>query len=579
MSERTPGKHDSIPELMKPSVAGPYVPPTEISTGASRPAPTQPVAPSGSEKDSKPPENKFPASPVLPEPATPPERLPAQTPPPLPVEALAAAAAALGLQKGAGESGATPTATVPAEGKAVDEKERQIDEAFAKRKQDTPTSTEVKSQEKIVGVSEEKQAQGTAKGSSGLSRGPDGKIQIEKLERTERRSQKAKPKVKLESPVADGEGTGKPPRKPFRYGLEIGAVVAALLVVAVGVFVYLSLRETRVQVAITPGDIQLEPEAWIVYDFSDRIEFVKSDLERRRGPFLESIREAEKNLSAARADLAGREARMRLLREALEQDQAELPKVVGDQQAALRELWAQEGPRLDREFEGRQDQVNRAIQARAQQLGLHLEREDDLNAPEVMVNAFRLALYNAKDGIDPTAERQWAEDQLKAWKSYEESFAKRQDAIREKAVALRAEGAPKLEAIQERISARQLEIDALAGEMKEFEDEVARHEKARAALVEEMRGLVEPFIADLEKTPAEYIHARWPIDHGWKIDVRRLDKEPNLPPGEYRLMLRGNRDGEPVWAFKEFLIEEFQTTQIKFAESDFTPIRALLEGR
>ncbi|MFQ3671555.1 MAG: hypothetical protein SNJ84_08875, partial [Verrucomicrobiia bacterium] len=420
------------------------------------------------------------------------------------------------------------------------------------------------------------------KGSSILTRGPDGKIRIEKLERVEKRSQRAKAKVKLESaPVEPGPGptAEKGARKPFRYGLEIGAVLAAILVVLGCVFVFLSLRETRVQVAITPGSVQLEPEAWIVYDFSDRIDFVRGDLDRRRQPFLESIQEAERNLSAARADLAGREARMRLLREALEQDQAEMPKIVAEQQAALRQLWEVEGPRLDREFEARQNEVNRSIAARAEKLGLKLERDDDLEAPEVMVNAFRLALYNAPEGIDPTAERQWAEEQLKGWKQYEEAFAKRQDAIRERALVLRAEGAPKLEAVQERIDARQVEISALAEEMKEFQDEVARHEKTRADLVEEMRGLDGPFVSDLEKAPAEYIHARWPIDNGWKIDVRRLDKDPNLPPGSYRLMLRGNRDGEPVWAFKEFEVEQFQTTRITFSEGDFKSIRSLLEGK
>lgn len=376
-----------------------------------------------------------------------------------------------------------------------------------------------------------------------------------------------------------GLAEGKPARKPFRYGLELGAALAALLVVAAGVLIYLSLRETRVQVAITPGTVQLEPEAWIVYDFSDRIGFVKEDLQRRRQPYLESLKETERNLSAARADLAGREARMRLLREAFEQDREEMPKIVAEQQAALRRLWEEEGPRLDREYEARKNQVNQAIAARAQQLGLRLERDDELDAPEVMVNAFRLALYGAPQTVDTAAERKWAEDQLKAWKDYEDAFGKRQDAIRERAVALRGQGAPRLEEVQERLDARQLEMDALAEEMKEFQDEVERHEKARAALVEEMRGLIGPFVADLEKAPAEYVHARWPIENGWKIDVRRLDKDPNLPPGTYRLMLRGHQDGEPVWAFQEFTVEPFATTQIKFAESDFFPVRSLLETK
>ncbi|GAB4242316.1 MAG: hypothetical protein OHK005_06060 [Candidatus Methylacidiphilales bacterium] len=563
MSERTPGKNDSIPELMKPSVAGPYVPPPQEPLGL------KPKDLNAARKDAP---SLEPTTPVVSKPTEISGVPPTGGPPPIPAEAVKPLVTTKPTTTPQSEpvvkseTQTSAESSSPAE-KDEEKKEKEIEEAFARHK-DGPVGRP----EDRADAGEEK-----PKGSSLITRTADGKIRIEKLERTERRSQRAKAKVTLErvSP-ASGAGT-QPARRPFRYGLEIGAFLAALLVVALGIFIYLSLRETRVQVAITPGDIQLESEAWLVYDFSDRIDFVRADLERRKGPFKESIAEVEKNLSAAKADLAGREARMRLLREAMEQDQAEMPKTVEAQQEALRKLWAEEGPRLDREFDARQEQVNRSIRARAQELGLRLEVEEDLEAPEVYVNAFRLALYNPPKGIDATAERQWAEEQLKAWKAYEESFAERQNAIREQAIALRAEGAPKLEAVQERITARQVEIDALAEEMKEFQEEVARHENTKAGLLEEMQSLSGPFISDLAQTPSEYVHARWPIENGWRIDVRRLDKEPNLPPGSYRLMLRGNRDGEPVWAFKEFTIEEFETTQIKVSEADFTPVRSLLE--
>jgi hypothetical protein len=580
MSDPDSGKKDSIPELMKPSVAGPYVRPKTDGKGIQISLPAKPVEPPKEETppaETPPPvpqgnkateEKPVPDEPTKPSEPVKEELLPSDTPPPgpkgiLPLEVKATESKPVEPQPApVKEKELAPVEKAPVRAEA--EKIKEIEDAFARRKEGTAPGRNDPAPTLTRGD---------------LSKDKDGRLTLAKLERTGRKSQKTKAKVHLEPAKPEGEGAAPKKKFQFRYGWEIGAVLAAIAVIIAGVFIYLGMRETRFKVAVVTDTVQVEPEAWIVYDFSDRIDFIRGDLERRKLPYAESIKEVDASLSAAKADLAGREARLRLLREALEQDQAEIPKIVEEQQAALREIWEKEGPRLDQEYENRKAAINKQIEDRARQIGIKFERNEELDAPEVSVNAFRLGLYNIPEGVDGVAERQWVEEILRQWKVYEEEFTKKQDVIRDKAIALRQAGAPKVEVVQERVDARLVEINQLQEEMKEFVEEVKRHETTKTSITEELAGLVGPFVEDLSKVPVEYIHLRWPLENGRKLDVRRLEKEPALPPGSYQLLIRGHREGEPVWAQKELVIEEFKTTELVFGEKDFVKIRSFLEDK
>ncbi|MFQ3671067.1 MAG: hypothetical protein SNJ84_06380, partial [Verrucomicrobiia bacterium] len=174
MFDRKSGKHDSIPELMKPSVAGPYVPPPVDPDKPGEPPP----------KEAKVPETKEGATVG----STDAGKASAKVEPEAPKQAEKAATPS-GVAAGGGEK--------PAEGsrgqeQGLDAKEREIEQAFAKRKEGGGAAGTASAGGEAGGQVDKAKTSGSAqgnesgvKGSSILTRGPDGKIRIEKLERVE----------------------------------------------------------------------------------------------------------------------------------------------------------------------------------------------------------------------------------------------------------------------------------------------------------------------------------------------------------------------------------------------------------
>jgi|GEM_PF-6391069 len=401
------------------------------------------------------------------------------------------------------------------------------------------------------------------------------RLSIEKVERTGTRSQRKAPPTPLDPKAEKAELR----RKNIVGGFKIG--LALLFFVVVGVLVFLSLRETRVKVAInTSPAYEIDPEVLIVTDFQERIDLLKRDLQRRQTPLRNEVSAIDQDLSAAKADYAGRAAKRKLLFDALNKDKSEIPTILEGTQKSLEKLWKEDADNLDAEYEAKKDAFNKDISGRAKQLNLtQYAPSDEMDAPEIAVNAFRLALYSAPDSVETGKEREWAEARLKSWRKFEEDWSDRQLKIKQEADALRQTVQPEIDEVKGRVVLRQEEIAAVDLEIDEFAKEVARHEGRIKESKEQLAAVSQPFYEDLLKAPNEYVLVRWKAEKLGLIDVRNLDRDPNFPPGEYRLLVRAKKKGVDYWAQKIFLVEKYKTTQVTLGDDDFLPVKALLEEK
>jgi len=405
--------------------------------------------------------------------------------------------------------------------------------------------------------------------------GEPGRLSIDKVERQGTRSQR---KGLARSVVLVDEQAEERKRKiasAFKISL------AVLFFAVGGVLVFLSLRETRLKVAInTTPAFTVEPEVWVVSDFQERVDLIKRDLQRREEPLRAAIASVDRDLSAAKADYAGRAARKKLLVDALNKDKSEIPVILEGTQKSLDKLWREDADNLDAEYDRKKDAFNKEIAARAKQLNLkNYAPSEELDAPEIAVNAFRLALYSAPDGVETAKEREWAENRLKGWRKYEDDWSDRQNKIKLEADALRQTVQPEVDEVKDRVKAKQDEIAAVDQELEEFGKEVELHQSKIKDSKDQLVEVAQPFLQDLLKAPGDYVRAKWQVEKLGLLDVRNLDRDPRFPPGEYTLFVRAKKKGVDYWAKKNFKVEKFKTTRMTLGDEDFFPVKSLLEDQ
>lgn len=406
--------------------------------------------------------------------------------------------------------------------------------------------------------------------------GEPGRLSIEKVERLGTRSQRGKPAIR---PVVVRDEKEEKKRRNIAAGFKIA--LALVFFVVGGVLVFLSLRETRVKIAVnTSAGYEVEPEILVVGDFQERIDLLKRDLQRREEPLRKTSAAIDQDLSAAKADYAGRAAKRKLLVDAMTKDKEEIPAILESSQKSLEKLWREDADNLDAEYDQKKDAFNQEIAARAKKLNLaQYAPSEELDAPEIAVNAFRLALYSAPDGVDTGKEREWAEGRLKSWRKFEEDWSERQLKIKQEADALRQTVQPEIDEVKGRVLVRKEEIAAIEAEIDEFGKEVARHEEKKKDIQEQLGAVVQPFYQDLLKAPNDYVLTKWPVEKLGLVDIRNLDRDPNFPPGEYRILVRAKKKGADYWALKTFTVKKYKTSQVVLEDGDFVPVKSLLEDK
>lgn len=350
-----------------------------------------------------------------------------------------------------------------------------------------------------------------------------------------------------------------------------------LLIAGIAFLVYWMQRETSVEVIVNAGELTPRQEAHVVLNFAGKLEMLRNDYFRRRTPVEEEIGQIKANLQAAQGDLAGREQRKKLLQDALEQYQAEIPEFLSQSQKQLDQLWNEESAALSKEYDDFKESLHQQIEQRAQELGVDYVRNSEIDAIAVAVNAYRLALYGVAKDVNVGEERSWAEDLLQQWNAFEESWRERQAEIKQKALEIKKDPIPKISETRQRIDNLEREIDALDIDLNSLKSEIARYESHLVEVTSRLQAIDDPFFDELRSIPDQFKVATYPLNPEGTIILPDLQEHPDLKSGSHFILVTAVKGDQEFWAIQEFEVLPYQTVNVVVEPSRFTDLKTILE--
>lgn len=381
------------------------------------------------------------------------------------------------------------------------------------------------------------------------------------------RAEKKKPKVVL-PPMRE-----KPKRK---VPVLVLVPVAILLLGVIGFLLYWFQRETAVQVRVYPGETTLQNQAYIVMNFSGKLQLLRNDYLRRRQPVLEEIERIRANIAAAENDLAGRRQRQELLNQALEDYRNEIPAYLDESQQSLRELWEVESRQLSESYDAFKEQLHQQIEARAASLGVAYQRNPEIDAIAVAVNAFRLALYGAAGDIDVSRERIWAEGILQEWNAFEESWREQQKEIKKKALKIKKEPVPKIAETRRQIDGLERDLEAVEIDINALQSEIERNEGLLMETRQRLADIDTPFFEELTLIPDQFKLETITIPPSGTFRLGDLQEHEDLSEGTHFLLVRAENAEQQFWAVEEFEILPYQEVNVSISADQFMPLNQVL---
>jgi hypothetical protein len=345
-------------------------------------------------------------------------------------------------------------------------------------------------------------------------------------------------------------------RRAAVYGTLLGGVLG------LGWFAYYYLRETRVEgIVVAPG-YQIQ-EVAVVSDFREEAVRTAQDLFYEREPLLKDIRERRDVVEGAKADIAGREERIRLLREQIDAANREVEAIIREAREASQRLWASAGIQLDEEYEQKLDEFRVRVENRARELNLPYDPASDIKSPDVWVNAFRLALYDAPPAVNGSDERVWVESILTEWKGWHKTWDARVAAVKQEVERIQASPKEQIDEINRRIANLNSRIDETRTEIEPVQKELEVNQKALDGLLSEDQALQAEYFQRLLKTPDGRTRFRVPFDTATgKFSWRHIEKTP-FKPGQYLLWVKATKGDAESWSMISFPIVEYGTTVLR----------------
>ena len=359
--------------------------------------------------------------------------------------------------------------------------------------------------------------------------------------------------------------------------LWLGIAVALMLLVGLGFYIYHITRETTAEVVLSIDDLTLTGIPLIVYHFDGQVSQIKRDYAERRDPMEIRLQGIEADLAAAKADLAGREEKKRILTAEVQKLRNSIPAYIAEGEKKLELLWGEESGNLDKAYADQKETLHKEIEKRAADLGLKYERNKELDALEVAVNAFRLSLYGAAKTVNVDEQRIFSEDILKRWRDFDKDWSRKQLEIKEKAMTIKQSPGPRIEDAEKRIETFKVDLNALNVDLASLQEEVNRRQQDEVEEQQMLRDVEKPFLSDLMRIPANNILREWNADLEGKYLLRNLEKSTDMPPGEYLIFVQARKDDDIYWAIKPFVISQYLKTDIVISRQDFVPIRKLIQ--
>lgn len=360
-------------------------------------------------------------------------------------------------------------------------------------------------------------------------------------------------------------------------------IVLLAAIVGLGIAAYYQLRETRVEGFVNvPAGFQLK-RVCVVRDFRADVLNLAEELATERTPIHSDIEQQEEVVSRSKSDVAGREERIRLLKEEIGNAQKEVATALAEANVSSNKIWAGQGAALDDEYTAKKEEIHQRIIARADQIKIKYVENSDVRDPEVWVNAFRLALYDAPKGINPTAEREWAESQLVEWKKFVTTYQQRVADLKKQVDDIQtspkgriAEINTRVEDLNQRVKETETEIEPIRSELRSAQ---AALDKFKA----DQLGLEAPFYKQVLEAPEGAILQKIDFDPQTnRFSWREINRDGQYQPAEgqvgnyYLWVSLLSADNQEYWSFVPFTIRPFRTTQIIIQPGAIVSVRNVL---
>lgn len=368
----------------------------------------------------------------------------------------------------------------------------------------------------------------------------------------------------------------------------IWVVVRIILIAAVLGLGYLSfnqLRETRLEgfVNLPPG-YELK-KVCLVRDFRSDVLNLVEDLAVFQGPLRNDIEQLQDQISHAKSDVAGRDERVRLLNEEIDNAGKEIASSLNEARTASEEIWNGPGVQLDSEYAQKKEEFHKKILDRASKLAINYIDNNDFKDPEVWVNAFRLALYDSPKGINAATERAWAENELADWKKYVATYQQTLTDLKHKVEGIQTSPQGRIGEITKRIDDLKTQVADAQAEIEPIQKELQNNQEALNKLLEKQAGLEAPFYKQVVEAPEGGVLVKLGFDSSTnRFNWREINHDPQYQPKEgepshYFLWVSAfSPKGQEYWSFQSIDLYYFGTTQVIIQPTALISVRDLINS-
>jgi len=404
-----------------------------------------------------------------------------------------------------------------------------------------------------------------------------GKAPLPLLSRTKLRQPRDIPATPGQGPAIGRTGSLKPPRKRSIIGAIAARLAAYGILIGLGYGAVHLLRQTQVQGLVATPDYALPSQAYLIRDFSDDIRTLRTEYKLSNEPFERDLRVKQDTLTRVQSDLSGLEQRKKLIADDAARAEDEIKGILADAQLQSDAVWQKEGGALDAEYQQKLSAFRQTLEDRAKQTGVPLELDPAIDAPELWVNAYRLALYNPPAKVKAVPEREWIEKQLSDWHDYDKTVDTRRDAVKAEAAAVRKEISPKVDAVQARITKDNSDIEDTDVTAEPLRTELAADQVEADQAQQRLVAQRTTFTSQLLDIPKRNILETFPLTTQGRFSWQNLNQDSKYPPGSYFLWASIKKDGQEYWALVPFTVTAYSRLDLVIEPGAFVPALGLLK--
>jgi hypothetical protein len=341
-------------------------------------------------------------------------------------------------------------------------------------------------------------------------------------------------------------------------------------------------QETRVEgQVIPPPGMLLGNEVWIVTDFRDLAAGIADDLASDRQIKVQDMQEKLGHVQRAQADVATREARIRLLKDQIQTDTDEETSLMRQARDASQHVWDGPGAEMEADYQSRLGALNQAIATRAKANNLPYNPDPSFYSPEVWANAYRLALYQVPAGVDAVKEHTWLETQMKAWHDFTKAMDAKEASLRQEAAQLKLQPIARVADLKSQVADLQQRIDATLAEEEPLKAELDQARTDLATVQAEEQALDAKPYEQLDALPEKNVTKRLELQRNGRFSWREVEKENKYAADEkthvFWIFARAVRaDGRQYWALNRFSVAKDATTLLMIEPDSFISTKTIL---